>query len=193
MKMTYQEQDFKHLLGTPGFSDKLLETHFKLYAGYVANTNKVLGLLKTLTPGTPEWSEVKRRLGWEFNGMRLHEFYFGNMSKKKITLSNDSRLFKLMQDSFGSADTCQDEFVNTGKMRGIGWVIMTYDPVVKKLVNVWINEHDVGHLAGTVPLLVMDVFEHAYILNYNIDRAAYIKAFVDAIDWKVVEDRLEKA
>jgi len=191
--MTYQEQDFKHLLGTPGFSDKLLETHFKLYAGYVANTNKVLGLLKTLTPGTPEWSEVKRRLGWEFNGMRLHEFYFGNMSKKKITLSNDSRLFKLMQDSFGSADTCQDEFVNTGKMRGIGWVIMTYDPVVKKLVNVWINEHDVGHLAGTVPLLVMDVFEHAYILNYNIDRAAYIKAFVDAIDWKVVEDRLEKA
>ncbi|HLD00255.1 MAG TPA: Fe-Mn family superoxide dismutase [Candidatus Nanoarchaeia archaeon] len=180
-------------MGTPGFSDKLLETHFKLYAGYVANTNKVLGLLKTLTPGTPEWSEVKRRLGWEFNGMRLHEFYFGNMSKKKITLSNDSRLFKLMQDSFGSADTCQDEFVNTGKMRGIGWVIMTYDPVVKKLVNVWINEHDVGHLAGTVPLLVMDVFEHAYILNYNIDRAAYIKAFVDAIDWKVVEDRLEKA
>src|SRR3989344_5486807 len=191
--MTYQEQNFKQLLGVKGFSDKLLETHFKLYAGYVANTNKLLDLMKSLTPGTPEWSEVKRRFGWEFNGMRLHELYFSNMGKEKTTLSEDTELFKLMAETFSSGQGCHDDFVNTGKLRGIGWVVMTYDPVAKKLFNLWINEHDFGHLAGTVPLLVMDVFEHAFITDYNMDRAAYIKAFVEVIDWDIVQKRFEGA
>ena len=191
--MTYTEQDFKHLLGTPGFSDKLLETHIKLYGGYVANTNKLMDLMKTLTPGTPEWSEIKRRFGWEFNGMRLHELYFGNMSKKKTELPETAALYKLMVKTFGSGQGCHDDFVNAGKLRGIGWVVMVYDPVAKKLFNTWVNEHDVGYLAGTVPLLVMDVFEHAFITDYNMDRAAYIKAFVEAIDWDVVQKRFEGA
>ena len=191
--MTYQEQNFKQLLGVKGFSDKLLETHFKLYAGYVANTNKLLDLMKSLTPGTPEWSEIKRRFGWEFNGMRLHELYFGNMSKAKTKLSEHSPLSKLMEQSFGSNQAGEDDFVNTGKMRGIGWVIMAYDSAAKRLFNTWVDEHDVGHLAGAAPLLVMDVFEHAYITDYNIDRPAYIKAFVEATDWDVVQKRLEKA
>ncbi len=191
--MTYTEQDFSNILGTTGFSDKLLETHFKLYSGYVKNTNKAMELLKTLEVGTPQWAEVKRRFGWEFNGMRLHELYFGNMSKEPTKLSEDSALFKLMVDTFGSGENCHQEFVNTGKIRGIGWVIMAYDPVGKKLFNIWINEHDVGHLAGAVPLLVMDVFEHAFITDYNMDRAAYIKAFIDAIDWNEVQKRFDKA
>lgn len=191
--MTYEEKDFKNLLGTPGFSDKLLETHFKLYAGYVKNTNKALELLKSLEPGTPQWAEVKRRFGWEFNGMRLHELYFENMSKEKTTLPEDTELFKLMVETFGTGMGCHDDFVNAGKLRGIGWVVMAYDPVGKKLFNVWINEHDAGHLAGAVPLLVMDVFEHAFVTDYNMDRAAYIKAFVDAANWDVVQERFEKA
>jgi superoxide dismutase, Fe-Mn family len=191
--MTYEEKDYTNLIGTPGFSEKLLTTHLKLYSGYVKNTNKVIELLKTLESGTPQWSEVKRRFGWEFNGMRLHELYFGNMNKEKTTLPEDSALFKAMVESFGSGKECHETFVSTGKLRGIGWVIMAYDPVAKKLFNVWINEHDVGHLAGAVPLLVMDVFEHAFITDYNMDRGAYIKAFIEAIDWKVVQKRFENA
>ena len=191
--MTYQEQNFTHLLGTPGFSDKLLTTHFGLYSGYVKNTNKALELLQSLAAGTPEWSEVKRRFGWEFNGMRLHELYLENLGKKKTTLGEHTSLSKLMVEAFGSAQKCQDAFVTTGKMRGIGWVIMAYDSVAKKIFHVWINEHDVGHLAGTVPLLVLDVFEHAFITDYNMDRAAYITAFINAIDWDVVQKRFEKA
>jgi len=191
--MTYEEKDFKHLLGTSGFSDKLLTTHFGLYSGYVKNTNKTLELLKSLEAGTPQWAEVKRRFGWEFNGMRLHELYFENMSKEKTTLPEDAELFKLMVETFGSGQGCHEEFVNTGKLRGIGWVIMAYDHEAKKLFNVWINEHDVGHLAGAVPLLVMDVFEHAFVTDYNMDRAAYIKAFIDAVNWDVVKERFEKA
>ena len=68
---------------------------------------------------------------------------------------------------------------------------MAYDPIGDKLFNVWINEHDVGHLAGGIPLLVMDVFEHAFVLDYGLNRLDYIKAFVKAINWDVVEKRLE--
>ena len=191
--MTYKEENFNHLLGTPGFSNKLLETHFKLYSGYVTNTNKALESLKNLTPGTPEWAEVKRRFGWEFNGMRLHELYFSNMTKEKTILPESSELFNLMAKTFGSGQGCHDDFVNTGKLRGIGWVVMAYDKESKQLFNVWINEHDVGYLAGAVPLLVMDVFEHAFITDYNMDRAAYIKAFIDAINWNIVQERFKEA
>ena len=75
-------------------------------------------------------------------------------------------------------------------MRGIGWVILAYDKDSDKLFNVWINEHDVGHLAGAVPLLVMDVFEHAFIMDYGLKKTDYIEAFFKAIDWKAVSERL---
>ena len=191
--MTYKEEDFSRLLGTRGFSDKLLEAHFKLYSGYVKNTNKFLELLKTLQPGTPEHAEIKRRFGWEFNGMRLHDLYFGNMNKEKTTLADDAPLMKKIVKTFGTAKGCHDDFVNTGKLRGIGWVVMCYDKEADLIYNVWVNEHDVGILAGTTPLLVMDVFEHAFVTDYGMDRAAYIDAFVEAVDWQVVEERFEKA
>ncbi|MAF99415.1 MAG: superoxide dismutase [Nanoarchaeota archaeon] len=193
----YEQKDFSHLLGTPGFSDKLLQNHFKLYAGYVTNTNKLTGTLKTMIQegktATPEFAELKRRFGWEFNGMRLHELYFENMSKDKKTLPEDSLLAQQMAKSLGSVQARMDTFVSVGSMRGIGWVVMYYDPVAKKLFCQWINEHDAGHLAGAVPLLVMDVFEHAFITDYGLNKAEYIKAFVNAIDWDVVRKRFGEA
>jgi len=195
--MTYTAQNFEHLLGLKGFSDQLLQNHFKLYQGYVANTNKLLDALTAMEKegktGTPEYAELKRRFGWEFNGMRLHELYFGNMSKKKTTLPEKSALYKKMVETFGSGEGCEKAFTATGTMRGIGWVVMCYDPVGKKLFHIWVNEHDVGHLAGTVPLLIMDVFEHAFMFDYGLNRADYIKAFIDAIDWEVVQERFKKA
>ena len=191
--MTYEENDYSNLLGMEGFSNKLLEAHFKLYSGYVKNTNKSMELIKSLEAGTPEWAEVKRRFGWEFNGMRLHELYFGNMSNDKKTLPKDSALFNLMVETFGSGEGCHNDFVNTGKLRGIGWVVMAYDPIGKKLFNTWINEHDVGHLVGAIPLLVMDVFEHAFVTDFGMDRASYIKAFVESVDWETVQERFRMA
>lgn len=195
--MTYTAQNFDNLLGLKGFSDQLLQNHFKLYQGYVTNTNKLLDSLAAMEKegktSTPEYAELKRRLGWEFNGMRLHELYFSNIAKKKTSLSEKSSLHKLMVETFGSGQKCHELFVETGKMRGIGWVVMTYDHVAKRLLHLWVNEHDVGHLAGTAPLLIMDVFEHAFMLDYGLNRADYIKAFIEAIDWDVVQKRFEKA
>ncbi len=195
--MAYEAKNFDNLLGLNGFSDNLLKNHFTLYQGYVTNTNKLLDVLMQIMKdgkmSTPEFAELKRRLGWEFNGMRLHELYFGNMTKNKTSLSETNSLYKMMVKTFGSGQACHENFVATGTMRGVGWVVMYHDREGDRLFNVWINEHDVGHFTGCVPLLVMDVFEHAFMLDYGLKRADYIKAFIDAIDWDAVSERFKRS
>jgi superoxide dismutase, Fe-Mn family len=191
----YEAQDFSKLKGMKGFSDKALDLHFTLYQGYVKNTNllrdDLMKLAEQNQTAAPAYAELKRRFGWEFDGMRLHELYFGNLGGKE-PLAQDSPLMKKIADNFGSFDKWAADFKATGAMRGIGWVVLYEDPKSGRLFNVWINEHDVGHLAGGQPLLIMDVFEHAYIPDYGLKRADYIQAFFDNIDWKAVEGRLGK-
>ena len=192
--MTYQPQNFDHLLGIAGFSDQLLKNHFTLYQGYVTNTNKLLDTMMTMVKdgktAAPEFAELKRRFGWEFNGMRLHELYFSNMVKGGKKHAASSTLGTMLTQQFGSYEQWEAAFKAVGTMRGIGWAVLVYDPVGKKLFNLWVNEHDVGHLAGTVPLLTMDVFEHAFMLDYGLKRVDYITAFFNALDWNVVEQRM---
>ncbi|MDO8511268.1 MAG: Fe-Mn family superoxide dismutase [Nanoarchaeota archaeon] len=191
--MAYTAQNFDNLLGLKGFSDQLLQNHFKLYQGYVTNTNKLIELLDKLESGTPEYSELQRRFGWEFNGMRMHELYFGNMIKGGKALNKNSSLAKELIKTYDSLENWEKNFKAVGAMRGIGWAALVYDQKQKEFFNLWINEHDVGHLAGTVPLLIMDVFEHAFMLDYGLNRADYIKAFMEAVDWDAVQKRFEKA
>lgn len=190
----YEAKTFAHLLGTPGFSDALLKNHFTLYEGYVKNTNALIETLRSAkhAPGSPEYNELTRRFGWEWNGMRLHELYFGNMTSGGKALS-DGTLKDAIEKTWGSYDAWQKDLVGCGTMRGIGWVVLAYDPEKNALFNTWINEHDAGHLAGSVPLLVMDVFEHAFMIDYGLKRADYIAAFLAAIDWSVVEVRYTRA
>lgn len=189
MSDIYTLQDFKHLLGLPGLSDALLTNHFTLYEGYVKNTNILIELLKTKGSGTPEYSELQRRLGWEWNGMRMHELYFGNMTKETSALEDGPLREKITKD-FGSFENWEKNFLALGAMRGIGWVVLAHDTEKDVLLNIWVNEHDLGHLVGTTPLLVMDVFEHAFMLDYGIKRADYLAAFSRSIDWENVEKRL---
>jgi len=190
----YIAKNYEHLLGTEGFSDDLLKNHFKLYEGYVTNMNKLNDILVEIEKkekwGTPEFSELNRRLGWEFNGMRLHELYFGNLNKDKKDIEKDSELYKKITKEWGSYEMWEKDFRAMGVMRGIGWVVLYHDKEADRMFNVWINEHDLGHFAGATPLLVMDVFEHAFILDYGMNRGEYIDAFMNAIDWEEVESRL---
>ena len=188
----YKAQDFSRLLGTEGMSDTLLNNHFTLYQGYVAQTNKLISEMKTKEVGTPEFNELHRRFGWEWNGMRLHELYFENITKGGHALS-DGEMKKILDAVWGSVENWQKDFVGIGAMRGIGWAVLALDMKSHMVFNTWINEHDAGHLAGAVPLLVMDVFEHAYITDYGIKRADYIASFMKALDWSVVEKRLGDA
>jgi Fe-Mn family superoxide dismutase len=139
---------------------------------------------------TPEYAEINRRFGWEFNGMRLHELYFENLGGQGMINQADP-LAKKMAEEFGSCEAWEKDFRATGAMRGIGWVILYQDPIGNRLMNVWINEHDIGHPAGCVPLLVMDVFEHAFTIDYGLKRADYIEAFFKNIDWTKVGVRMK--
>lgn len=191
--MPYAPKDYTKIVGMEGFSNKILENHFTLYQGYVTNTNKVLDTLDQMSKdgktATPEFAELKRRLGWEFNGMRLHEYYFENLGGKGI--SKDSKAAKTIGASFGSSETWEKDFRATGAMRGIGWVVLYQDISSNRLINFWINEHDTAHPAGCNPLLIMDVFEHAYMLDYGLKRADYIEAFFKNINWSAVDARVK--
>ena len=189
----YEIKNFDHLIGLNGLSEKLLKDHFSLYQGYVTNFNKLDQILQDLEKegkfGTPEYAELNRRFSWEFNGMRLHEYYFGNLTKESQVLDRQSPLMTAIITEFGSYENWEKDFKAMGVMRGIGWVILYYDQLAKRLFNIWVNEHDVGHLAGATPLLVMDVFEHAYMTDYGINRKEYIEKISACWDWAVVENR----
>lgn len=192
--MPYGEKDYSKLIGMEGFSETLLKNHFSLYQGYVKNTNKAAEvldqMLKEGKAGGPEYSEMKRRLGWEFNGMRLHEYYFENLGGTGAALDRYGPLGKQIQCDFGSCEDWEKDFRATGSMRGIGWVILYQDDLSGRLFNFWINEHDAGHPAGCRPILVMDVFEHAFLTDYGLKKADYIASFFKNIDWVSAGSRL---
>lgn len=191
----YQAKNFEHLIGhVKGLDDSLLKMHFKLYEGYVNNTNLILEklnlLLATGQNKTPEFGALKRLLGWEFDGMLLHEYYFENLGGNTPLDSKDPLYLKIQED-FGSYDQWKLDFVSTGLMRGIGWVVSYVEPKSGRLLNEWINEHDLGHLAGATPILIMDVFEHAYITQFALDRNKYIEVFFDNIKWDAASNRFK--
>ncbi len=192
--MAYEAKDYTALIGMQGFSETLLKNHFTLYGGYVTNTNKLMDILSTMLKegkaGTPEYAELKRRMGFEFNGMRLHEYYFENLGGK-AALDSGGNAGKKLAQSFGSYENWEKDFKATGSMRGIGWAVLYQDNLTGTLFNQWINEHETGHFAGCMPLLIMDVFEHAFMIDYGLKRADYIEAFFKNINWPAVEKRLK--
>ncbi len=187
----FQAKNFDSLLGIPGLSDTLLKNHFTLYQGYVTNVNKLIDIIHLMVKegktSTPEFAEINRRFGWEFNGMRLHELYFANL--KRSSSKMDIKLSNTITESFGSLENWEKHFKSLGTMRGIGWVLLVYDTESKKLLNIWVNEHDLGLLADSKILLVMDVFEHSYMIDYGLKKADYIETFFKNIDWSTVEKR----
>jgi superoxide dismutase, Fe-Mn family len=192
--MPYTAKEYSKLIGMKGFSETLLKNHFTLYQGYVTNTNKVWdalqAMLKDGKTATPEYAELKRRFGWEFNGMRLHELYFENLGGNGA-LNQSGKLAKLLPGAYGSVEAWEKDFRATGAMRGIGWVVLYQDDTNGWLFNQWISEHDGGHPAGCRPILIMDVFEHAYMLDYGLKKADYIEAFFKNINWDAAEARVK--
>ena len=153
----------------------------------------MIDFLKGADKETQEYDEVKRRFGWEFNGMRLHEAYFGNMANKSSNLEPESDLGRQIVASFGSFEAWEKDFRAVSAMRGVGWAVLAWDPQGRNLFNIWINEHDVGHLFYSFTLLVNDVFEHAYLVDYGTDRKDYVEAFLKAVDWPEVKKRFADA
>jgi Fe-Mn family superoxide dismutase len=197
---SYKARDF-NLSALKGISDETLEMHFKLYQGYVKETNNLSERISAFIQDgnvdqdeMPAYSELTRRLGFEYNGMVLHEYYFDNLKTGGGTGDPEqtSTFLKAAQSSFGSYDIWKADFVGIGKMRGVGWAICYENPANGRLSNHWITLHETGNVAGFNPILVMDVWEHAYLLDYKpAERPKYIEAFFSNIDWAMVEGRVK--
>src|ERR1051326_4913707 len=196
---SYQAKQF-NLSGLNGISDRTLGMHLKLYEGYVKETNNLSDRIseflkdgKVDQEEIPAYSELTRRLGFEYNGMVLHEYYFGNMKRQGSgDPDKNSNFLKAAETSFGSYDIWKADFVSVGKMRGVGWAICYENPANGRLSNHWITLHEVGNVSGFNPVLVMDVWEHAFLLDYKpAERPKYIEAFFSNIDWATVEQRVK--
>ena len=196
----YKEQSFEHLRGLDGISDDQVAEHLKLYAGYVKQVNGLnQQLFELLGQGKasgkdPAFAELTRRLGFEYNGMILHEYYFSNLRRaSEPKPPAGSGLSQALSDAFGSVDTWKTDFQAMGDMRGIGWVILFQDPATDRLTNHWVSLHQDGVPAGFKPLLVMDVWEHAFMRDYKAtEKAKYVEAFFRNVDWRAVEHRLRE-
>jgi Fe-Mn family superoxide dismutase len=199
-RTTYTEQKFTHLKGLDGISDDQIREHLVLYAGYVAQVNALNEELAELrgrgraSGKDHEFAELTRRLGYEYNGMILHEYYFSNLRPNaELRPAPTFKITQRLAESFGSVEEWQAHFHAMGGMRGIGWVILCQDPVTLRLSNHWVTLHQDGAPVSFKPLLVLDVWEHAFMRDYKAtEKGRYLEAFFRNIDWRMVEHRLQE-
>lgn len=190
MMKTYEVKTFA-LGELDGLSAKQIEEHLKLYAGYVKNTNLLMEKVKTHMQNSEamavELSELTRRMGFEWNGMRLHEVYFSQFEKGG---EESTKLSEALTAQYGSLEAWKNQVSAMGVMRGIGWVLLINDKETGNLHTIWVSDHEYGHLAGTDVVFAMDVWEHAYTVDFApTQRAAYIQAFWKNVNWNKVEAR----
>ncbi|MEF8793258.1 superoxide dismutase [Thiohalorhabdus sp.] len=183
--------------GLNGISDEQINDHWNLYVGYVNNVNALNNQLADMRGngegGTAAYTDRRRRFGFEYDGMVLHEYYFGNL-KAGVDMNHDGPFGALVAESFGSVDAWAEDFKTCGKSRGIGWTITYYDPVTGQVNNHFIQHHEEGHISGFIPLVVMDCWEHAWMVDHGAGgRGAYIDAVVDNLNWGLIDERTKAA
>ncbi len=192
----YSEQKFD-IPDLSGISEKQVTLHLGLYAGYVKFLNTLLAVEAELKRDPEKnayaLAEVHRRIGFEWNGMRMHEYYFESLERGAEPL-RDGALKTALEAQYGSFEAWQNEFRAVGLMRGIGWTILSYDGKGKRFVNAWVTDHELGQLAGAAIILPMDMWEHAYMVDYPpAEKKKYVEAFLKNVNWSVAQARFAKA
>ncbi len=196
----FEEKTF-NIPALTGISAGNIEEHLKLYSGYVKHANLIIEKIAELT-ATPESSEqnayaineMQRRFGFEFDGMRNHEYYFGHLEGGAQTLADGSVLKEAIEAEWGSFDAWLARFKALALTRGIGWAFLYYDPTTKRLVNAWVDEQHFGHLTGLAPILTLDVWEHSFVADYKPSgKKAYVEDFFKNLNWSTVEKNFSDA
>lgn len=189
--MSYTEKTF-NIPTDISLSNEQITVHLGLYAGYVKNTNALLDKIATW-PAEGDMialSELQRRLGFEFDGMRLHEYYFGQLENGATSLK-ESKLLDLIVKQYGSFESYCADIKRLASMRGIGWVITYYDAVSDMLINSWVSDHELGHLAGLPIVFTLDMWEHAFMVDYRpATKLEYVNQYLSLVNWDIVASRL---
>ena len=194
----FEEKKF-NILALEGISEKNIEEHLKLYAGYVKNANLILSMIEQYGKTDDEGgkysvSEITRRFAFEWGGMRNHEYYFHALEGKAAPLADDSPLKKDIEENWGSFDAWLVRFKTIALTRGVGWAMLVYDPVTKQLLNNWNDEQHLGHLINTIPVLALDMWEHSFVADYQPSgKKQYIEDFFKNLNWDVIEQNFADA
>ena len=190
----FTAKDYTALKGLQAISDEQVTVHLALYNGYVTRSNKLAEQLEAMLgdgkSATAEYQELKRRAGWENNGVILHELYFDNLAPGGKGNGGESRFGQAVAKQYGGFDTWKADMLGVAKMPGVGWAVTYFDPSRKGFDNFWIDRHDVGHPAGYVPVVVLDLWEHAWSVYLKpTERAKYLEDFFANVSWAAVDKR----
>ena len=192
--MQYKEQSFA-IPDLKGISSKQIEVHLKLYAGYVKHVNLLRENIHALETEDKEKhaytiAELRRRFSFEFNGMRMHEYYFQSFAGGPKAPNESGALAQTLAEKYGSWEQFIAHFKSVGMSRGIGWTILYWDPIGETPHIAWLGDHELGTLAGLPIILAMDMWEHAYMVDYlPAEKATYITAFLENTNWDISEKR----
>ncbi|MBI2409903.1 superoxide dismutase [Candidatus Kaiserbacteria bacterium] len=194
--MTYSPRTF-NLPALEGLSEKQIKVHLGLYEGYVKHVNLIIEQIQKLKEGGSDQyviAELRRRLSFEFNGMRMHEYYFEQFEGGPMAPEPSSALALSVIEKYGSGENFREHVIEVAGSRGVGWVVVYADPRAKTLHTVFVADHELGQLAGLPILLALDLWEHAYMVDYvPADKKNYIEAFFANLNRGIVEKRFESA
>lgn len=177
-----------------GISEKTIKEHLGLYAGYVKHVNliheKISELKEDSDKNAYALSEVQRRLGFEFGGMKNHEYYFSQFEGGATEIP-EGNFKQLIEAQFTSTDAFVTHFRNIAMTRGVGWAMMYIDKATNQFVCTWVDEQHLGQLANVDIVLALDMWEHSYMLDYApSEKKQYVDAFFKNLNWEVVESRI---
>lgn len=182
-----------------GLSQKQIDVHLALYQGYVKHTNLILEKIAKLreedaTENAYVINELRRRLGFEFDGMRMHEYYFDQLEGGRATPATEGAFATMTTQKYGNWDGFIGHLGEVAGTRGIGWVVVYYDRVMDTLHTAFVNDHELGQLSGLPIMLAIDLWEHAFMVDYvPAEKKTYVDAFLANVNWNVVEERAAKA
>lgn len=189
----FEEQKF-NIGELKGISAKNIEEHLKLYAGYVKHLNLIHEIVEN--PENPEYArrEAYRRQGFEFDGMRNHEYYFESLEGGPVAINTESELYKKICEWTGDFETFMKIFKNLATTRGVGWAMLGYDKKTDKLIQYWVDEQHFGHLTGVSPVIALDMWEHAFVADYQPSgKTKYVEDFFDNLNWSKIETNFNNA
>jgi Fe-Mn family superoxide dismutase len=177
-----------------GLSREALELHLDLYRGYVKAVNELLAEDKPTSgrmPASVISARSSARFAFEWNGMTMHESFFETLAgSHDAPLPIDGCIAAAAKRSYGGLEQWQADCLQLAETRGVGWVVCSYDPRSERLFDHWVDLHHFNHTLGTVPVLVLDLWEHAWISDFKpSERADYFQSLWGQINWAVVEAR----
>lgn len=175
-----------------GISRRQIEEHYTLYQGYVNKTNEIRSRLDTVDKSKAnqtysDFRELKVELSFAWNGVKLHELYFENLGGKGGAPTGD--VLRALETNFGSYDRWAEDLKASG-MSARGWVVTAWDMDDGHIYNYVADAHNMYGIWKAVPLVVLDTYEHAYMIDYGVKRPAYLDAFMKNLNWEPVAKRL---